>query len=264
MELATEKMIARSDGAIGWMIFNNPQRHNALSLEMWQAVGEILPAFQQDPAVRLVVMTGAGDKAFVSGADISEFDDKRSSAEAAEEYARVSESGRTALANFDKPLIAMIRGYCLGGGLATALAADIRIAAEGSQFAIPAARLGLGYGFAGVKVLNDLVGSAMAREILFTARRLSAEEALRIGLVNRLVPLAELEATVRELAESIAANAPLTIRAAKRAVSEACRDPQDRDLAALEVMVAACFDSADYAEGRLAFKEKRAPKFTGY
>ncbi len=263
MQLKTEKMIARSEGAIGWMTFNNPDRHNALSLEMWQAVGEILPAFDRDPEVRVVVMAGAGEKAFVSGADISEFDDKRDSAEAAAEYARVSEGGRAALAKLEKPLIAMIRGYCLGGGLATALAADIRIAAEGSQFAIPAARLGLGYGFAGVKVLTGLVGPAMAREILFSARRLSAEEALRIGLINRLVPAEELEETVHELAESIAGNAPLTIRAAKRAVSEACKDPADRDLAALEALVAACFDSADYAEGRLAFKEKRPPRFSG-
>ncbi len=263
MKLATEKMIARVDGAIGWMIFNNPVRHNALSLEMWQAVGEILPAFQQDEAVRVVVMTGAGEKAFVSGADISEFDDKRDTAEAAEEYARVSEGGRAALADLEKPLIAMIRGYCLGGGLGTALAADIRVAAEGAQFAIPAARLGLGYGFAGVKVLTDLVGPAMAREILFTARRFTAEEAQQIGLINRLVPVDALEPTVRELAETIAANARLTIRAAKYAITEACKDSEARDLATLEAMVAACFDSADYAEGRLAFKQKRPPKFSG-
>ncbi len=263
MQLDTDKMVAWTDGPIGWMIFNNPARRNAVSLEMWQAVGTILEAFQGDDGIRVVVMAGAGDKAFVSGADISEFERLRDSAAAAEAYGRVSAEARAWLARFDKPLVAMIQGYCLGGGLGTALAADLRIASDDATFAIPAARLGLGYAFAGVKTLVDLVGPAVASDIFFTARRLCAAEALRVGLVNQVVAPGELEATVRATAETIAGNAPLTIKAAKRAVREVLADPASRDLDAVEALVRACFDSADYAEGRQAFMAKRPPKFEG-
>ncbi len=263
MQLDTDKMVAWTDGPIGWMIFNNPARRTAVSLEMWQAVGTILEAFQGDDGIRVVVMAGAGDKAFVSGADISEFESKRDSAAAAEAYGRVSAEARAWLARFDKPLVAMIQGYWLGGGLGTALAADLRIASDDATFAIPAARLGLGYAFAGVKTLVDLVGPAVASDIFFTARRLGAAEALRVGLVNQVVAVDELEATVRATAETIAGNAPLTIKAAKRAVREVLADPASRDLDAVEALVRACFDSADYAEGRRAFMAKRPPKFEG-
>ena len=263
MKLDTEKMIARKEGAIGWMIFNNPARRNALSIEMWRAVAEIIDSYRADDEVRVVVMAGAGDKAFVSGADISEFEKHRASAAAEEAYNRISAAAQGALGTLDKPLVAMIRGFCIGGGLAVALAADIRIASVDSVFAIPAARLGLGYGFEGLRKLTNLVGPAMAKEILFTARRFTAEEALRIGLVNRLVPGAALEETVRELAGIIAENAPLTIRAAKAAVGEALKDPGDRDIASIERMVRECFDSEDYAEGRRAFMDKRRPAFKG-
>lgn len=263
LSLATDKMIARKEGGIGWMIFNNPERRNALKLEMWQAVSEIIADFSADDAVRTVVMAGAGDKAFISGADISEFAKHRASAEAEEEYNRVTATAQDALGSLEKPLVAMIRGFCVGGGLAVALQADIRIASDDSQYAIPAARLGLGYGFAGLRKLSALVGPAMAKEILFTARRFSAEEALRMGLINRLVPVADLDATVRELAETIADNAPLTVRAAKAAIGEVLKDPADRDVDAIERQVRACFDSEDYAEGRTAFMEKRRPQFKG-
>lgn len=263
MKLNTEKMIAKVEDGVGWCIFNNPARRNAVSLEMWQGVNDIMAAYRADPAVRVVVLAGAGDKAFVSGADISEFEEKRNSAEAAEQYEKVSAGARSALAAFEKPMIAMIRGYCIGGGMAVALSADIRIACEGSQFAIPAARLGLGYGLDGLKKLTELVGPAMAKDILFTARRLQADEALRIGLINRLVAEDELEDTVREYAAMIAENAPLTIKAAKAAVNEALKDREVRDVAGVEAMVRACFDSDDYAEGRRAFMEKRKPVFRG-
>ena len=261
--LDTPKMIARKEGHIGWIVFNNPERRNALSLDMWSAVADIMQRYRDDDEVRVAVMTGAGDKAFVSGADISEFEKHRASAEAEENYNRVSTRAQAALEAFDKPLVAMIRGFCIGGGLAVALQADIRIAAEDSQYAIPAARLGLGYGFGGLKKLVHLVGPAMAKEILFTARRFSSEEALRMGLVNRIVPGDALEDTVRELAQTISDNAPLTVRTAKATISETLKDPADRDLTEIERMVRLCFDSEDYAEGRRAFMEKRRPEFKG-
>ncbi len=261
--LGTDKMIVRKADNVGWMIFNNPRRRNAVSMDMWRAVGEIIQGFQADDDVRVAVMMGAGDKAFVSGADISEFEKTRANAAAEKEYSRVSATALDALAGFDKPLIAMIHGYCIGGGVGVALAADIRIASDTSQFAIPAARLGLGYGYRAVKVLADLVGPAMAKDILFSARRLSAEEALRIGLVNRVVPHGDLEAATRDYVAKIVANAPLTIRAAKAAIGEVLKDAANRDLAAVERKVRVCFDSADFAEGRRAFMEKRRPAFRG-
>ena len=217
-------MIAEKDGPIGRLIFNNPARHNAVSLEMWQAVAQIMEDFENDDAIRVIVVTGAGGKAFVSGADISEFKEKRANEEAAAEYAKISEAARVRLQETLKPTIAMIRGYCIGGGLATALSCDIRIAAEGSRFGIPAAKLGLGYAYDGISKLIDLVGPAYAREIFYTARQFTAEEALAMGLVNRVVPGDELEGYVKNYCDTIAANAPLTIRAAKQIVREALKD----------------------------------------
>ncbi len=201
LELKTDKMLAEKAEGIGWMTFNNPARRNATSLEMWQAIAAILDDFAADPAVRVVVMRGAGDKAFVSGADISQFEDQRANAEAAARYNAVAEGARVAMAALEKPLIAMIQGYCLGGGVAIAMAADMRFASEDSSFGIPAARLGISYGFGYLKKLVDLVGPAYAKEILLTARRFSAEEALQKGLVNAIRPAAELEAFVRAFME---------------------------------------------------------------
>jgi len=263
LTLPTDKMRGVVQDGVGWMIYNNPARHNAQSLEMVRAVPTILSAFAEDPEVSVVVATGAGDRAFVSGADISEFAERRTTAEARAEYDAEAANAGAAWARLDKPIIAMIRGYCLGGGLATALMADIRIAAEGSQFAIPAARLGLGYGLAGIETLVGLVGPAWASEILFSARRLSAQEALQIGLVNRVLPAADLEGAVRELASTIAGNAPLTLRAAKLAIREARRDPALRDRDAVRRAVEACFRSEDYLEGQRAFLEHRDPVFKG-
>jgi len=264
LTLPTDKMRGLVDAGVGWMIYNNPARHNAQSLEMVRAVPTILSAFADDPKVSVVVVTGAGERAFVSGADISEFAERRTTAAARAEYDAEAAKAAAAWAGLDKPIIAMIRGYCLGGGLAIAMMADIRIAAEGSQFAIPAARLGLGYGLAGVETLVSLVGSAWASEILFSARRLGTDEALRIGLVNRVLPGAELETAVRELALAIAGNAPLTLKAAKLAIREARRDPAVRDRDGVRQAVEACFRSADYVEGQRAFLEHRAPDFKGH
>ena len=259
----TSKMIAEKDGAVGHLIFNNPARHNAVSLEMWQGVAQIVDDFESDDAIRVIVVSGAGGRAFVSGADISEFKERRASEEAAAAYAKISEAARVKLQETLKPTLAMIRGYCIGGGLATALACDIRIAAEGSRFGIPAAKLGLGYAYDGVKKLIDMVGPAHAREIFYTARQFSAEEALAMGLINRLVPADALESYVKSYCDMIAANAPLTIRAAKQIVREALKDESRRDMALCKRVVDECFASEDYTEGRTAFMEKRRPMFKG-
>jgi enoyl-CoA hydratase len=257
------KILTGVEGAVATLTFNNPERHNAMSFEMWQATTEALDKLAADPAVRVVVLTGAGGKAFVSGADISKFESERASADAIAAYSVATDRVHHALLGYDKPTIALIRGYCLGGGLNIAACCDLRIANEAARFAIPAAKLGLGYGYSSIRRLLDLVGPQFVQEILFTARQFDAAEALRMGLVSRVVPGAEIEAYVRDLAATIAANAPLTIRAVKRIVREALKDPQDRDLAACEVLIQRCFESADYREGRCAFMEKRKPTFTG-
>lgn len=265
MELALEttKMLAHIEHGIGWVTFNQPKKRNAINLEMAQALGDILEHFQDDPNVRVVVMRGAGGKAFVAGADISEFKEKRANAVQKAEYARISERGYNWLGKLDKPLIALIEGYCIGGGLATALAADVRFATPDSTFGIPAAKLGLGYGFDGIAKLADLVGPSTARDILFSARFLQASEAISKGLVNFLVERDSIESEVRKYAESIAENAPLTIKAAKAAIGEYVKSPADRDLAKIHEMVNTCFDSDDYQEGVKAFAEKRKPDFQG-
>ena len=263
MQLKTDKMIARKEDGVGWLIFNNPARRNAVSLAMWEAVAEVMADFAADDEIRVAVMAGAGDKAFVSGADISEFAENRNSAAAEETYKAATASAHRAMASFEKPLLAMIQGYCIGGGVAVALAADIRIAADDTQYAVPAARLGLGYNYAGLSTLTSLVGPAMAKEIFFTARRFNAQEALAMGLVNRVVPVDQLEAVVAEYTGMIAENAPLTIRAAKATVGEVLKDPDKRDMARLEKMIKSCFDSEDFTEGRTAFMEKRRPMFKG-
>lgn len=263
MQLKTDRMIARKEGGIGWMIFNSPARRNAVSYEMWQAIPEILGDFAEDDAVRVVVMRGEGGKAFVSGADISEFAEKRGTAEAVAIYNEAGAAAHRALLGLQKPLIAMIQGFCIGGGVAVAIDADIRIASDDSQFAVPAAKLGLGYAYDGVKALMDLVGPSYVKEIFFTAKRFTAVEAREMGLVNRVVPMDRLESVVREYAETIAANAPLTIRTLKATVREALQNSQDRDLDEIDRLVKACFASQDYIEGRTAFMEKRKPVFRG-
>jgi enoyl-CoA hydratase/carnithine racemase len=263
VETGTDKMLAHVEDGIGWMTYNNPARLNAMSYDMQVAVPRILGAFASDPDVHVVVVRGAGERAFVSGADISEFQEKRTTVAARADYDEALAAAWGSWRTIDTPIIAMIRGYCIGGGLLTAMKADIRIAAEGSEFGVPAAKLGLGYAYGGVEELMGLVGPAWAAEILFSARRLSAAEAHHIGLVNRVVPVETLESTVRELAATIAANAPLTVQACKVAIREARKAPDQRDLDAVERRVEACFRSDDYLEGQAAFAEKRAPKFTG-
>jgi enoyl-CoA hydratase len=261
--LKTDKLLAHvDDGGIGWLSFNNPQRRNAISLDMWAGLEDAFSAVQADDAVRVVVMRGAGGKAFASGADISEFGEKRANAEQRKQYGEIAERGRAWLNRLDKPLIAMVQGFCIGGGLAVSLSADVRFASTGSTFGIPAAKLGLGYEYAGVAALARLVGPSAARDILFSARLFDADEALRLGLVNFVVPEDELETRVRRYAATLAGNAPLTLRAAKAAVNTFERYARTEASAVAE-LVDRCFNSEDYAEGRLAFAEKRAPRFKG-
>ena len=263
MELGTTKMIARKEGGIGWMIFNQPEKHNAVSYEMWIAVPRIIAAFESDPEVRVIVLAGAGERAFVSGADISEFDKRRSSEDTIKIYDAAGEAANAALAGAFKPTLSMIRGICYGGGVAIALQTDIRICSADARFAVPAAKLGLGYRYAGIKRLVDIVGPAFAKEIFFSANRFSAEDARIMGLVNRVLPPPELEGYVRNLALSISENAPLTIKAAKLAINAAVDDPERRRMAEIDAAIKTCFASADYVEGRRAFMEKRKPQFTG-
>ena len=259
----TPKMLAEVNDGIGWITFNAPEKRNAMSLDMWQGLGEILGKLQEEKSLRVLILKGAGDAAFVSGADISEFEDKRSSQKDRDAYEAAFDDALDKLANFATPVVAMIRGYCIGGGLAIALNTDIRIATEQSKFGIPAAKLGLGYGFEAVKTLESIVGPSHAKDILFTARFLEANEALSIGLVNFMVGSELLEQTVNEYANKIVTNAPLTIRAVKKTVGEVVKDPGQKNPAHIERMVNDCFLSADYQEGRRAFMEKRKPKFTG-
>ncbi len=259
----TDKMLSRKDGGIGYVIFNNPERHNAVSMEMWAKTGDILEQFRNDPDVRVVVLTGAGGKAFVSGADISKFGAERSSEEAVAKYNATTERAFSGVHEFPKPTIAMICGYCIGGGMALATCCDIRIATPGSKFGIPAAKLGLGYDHKGVRRLMDVVGPSFAKEIFFTARQFDAEEARTMGFVNRVVPNEELESYVTDYGSVIAANAPLTIGAAKHTISELLKDETERDIGSVVAAVKRCFDSKDYVEGRTAFMEKRKPTFNG-
>jgi enoyl-CoA hydratase/carnithine racemase len=260
---ADGKMLAEIEDGIGLITFNQPEKRNAMSVNMWYGLTEILDEMEADDAVRAVVMTGAGHKAFVSGADISQFEQQRADASAQLEYERLTSGGRARLAAFSKPVIARIRGFCLGGGLGIAMQADLRIAAVDSEFGIPAARLGIAYGFDMVSKLVSLVGPAHARTLLYTGGRIDATEAQRIGLVNQVVSDEDLSKTVYDLARVIADNAPLSIKAMKLAVNEAVKPESQRDIEAVGAAVAACFDSEDYREGRTSFMAKRKPAWKG-
>lgn len=263
IQTLTDKLIARTEGAVGWIIFNNPERHNATSFEMWQALPLLLDAYVKDPAVRVIVFRGIGEKAFSAGADISQFKEKRSSPEAVNAYNDAADAANRALRECAKPTIAMVCGYCIGGGTAVAVGCDIRIAADDARFAVPAAKLGLGYRFEGIRRLASIVGPAFTAEIFFTARQFTAAEALQMGLVNRVVPAAEIERYTLDFASTIGAHAPLTVASVKRSLVELQKDSAERDLDECQRMVDACFASEDYKEGQAAFMEKRKPQFTG-
>jgi len=257
------KILSHTLGAVGRLTFNNPERHNAMSLEMWRQASAALEEVIANPEVRVVVLTGAGGKAFVSGADISKFESERDNAASVGVYNAAVERFSQMLLDCPKATIAMIRGYCIGGGVGIAVSCDLRVATETSRFGIPAAKLGLGYGLESLRRLMHLVGPQFTAEILFTARQFEAREAASMGLVNRVVPDEEIEGYVEHMSETIAGNAPLSIRAAKGVIRELLRDSGTRDAAASDALVKACFESQDYREGRRAFLEKRKPEFLG-
>lgn len=259
----TDKMLSRKEGGVGYLTFNNPERHNAVSLEMWEAASGYLEDFKNDKNIRIVVVHGAGGKAFVSGADISKFESERSSKEAIDRYNIAVDAANTAFYEFPKPTIAMIQGYCIGGGVGLALCCDMRICSDNSKFGVPAAKLGLGYAFKGIKKLVDVVGPSFAKEIFYTARQFTAAEAVTMGLVNRSLPVEELESYVKNYAETISGNAPLTVDSVKFIVGETVKPGAERDLKKCADLVDACFASDDYKEGRKAFMEKRKPVFKG-
>jgi enoyl-CoA hydratase/carnithine racemase len=261
----TDKMLSRKEGKVGYLTFNNPERYNAVSLDMWEAAESHLDDLKADDNIRVVVVTGAGGKAFVSGADISKFEKERNSKEAVDHYNAAVDRANNAFFSFPKPTIAMIRGYCIGGGLGLALCCDMRICTEGSKFGVPAAKLGVGYRFDGLKKLVDTVGPSYAKEIFYTARQFTAAEAQAMGLVNRVAPDApgELEKYVKDYADTIAANAPITVDSVKFIVGQTLKDADKRDLKGCEDWVSRAFASEDYKEGRKAFMEKRKPQFTG-
>ena len=258
----TERVKTWTDGAVLHIRFNNPAKHNALSVEMWQAVPTLLARAAKDDDVRVVVFSGEGGKAFVSGADISQFEDMRAAREAVKKYEEMAEAALEGIHEFEKPTIARIEGYCIGGGVNVAISCDIRVASTNSTFSVPATRLGLGYRFSAMKNLTDLVGPGYAKDIFFTARRLDAAEALRIGLVNRIAEPEALDALLAEYTNAISTGAPLTIKAGKRIIREVLKaDHADMELA--RRLILDCFESEDYIEGRRAFMEKRKPTFKG-
>ena len=261
--MTTEKMLSRTEEGVGYITFNNPDKHNAVSIEMWDALEKILDNFKNSNKIRVIVLNGAGGKSFVSGADISKFDKERSSKEAVLSYNKRTQKVYELLESFPKPTIAMIDGYCIGGGLNLAVCCDIRICSEKSKFAMPAAKLSLGYPFSSIKRLFDVMGPGMAKHFMFTAEKISATEALACGLVQKLISEDSIDSYVKDYALTIANNAPLTIKAMKQIGIEILKNPDERDLLLCEKLASACFDSEDYKEGRKAFMEKRKPNFKG-
>ena len=260
MEFAGGRLITAVDEPIGWLTFNQPERLNAVRLDMWQALPAAVATLAENPAVRAIVVRGAGDKAFISGADIAEFEQVRQSADANHIFTSAVTAATASLVETPKPVIAMINGFCVGGGIVISSACDIRICSAGSRFGVPAARLGLAYELDNLARLQSIVGKGVAMEMLATARHFTAEEALRIGYVNRVVSAQHLEDEVREMVAMIANTAPLTFAAAKLA-SRAATDLSFRTMA--QQAIDACFNSEDFKEGRAAFREKRQPRFTG-
>ena len=259
----TERVQAWTEGATLHIRFNNPTRHNALSVDMWQAIPPLLAQAEKDDTIRLVVFSGAGEKSFVSGADISQFEDMRAAKEAVKHYEAMAEEALMSIYLCAKPTLSCIRGFCIGGGVNVAISCDLRIATEDSVFSIPAARLGLGYRLSAMKNLVDLVGVGSAKDLFFTARKIDGKEAKAMGLITRVCANDQLETLLAEYTSAMAANAPLTVYTGKRIMQEVLKYDADLDRDLCQKLIRACFESEDYAEGRRAFMEKRKPTFQG-
>ena len=259
-QYAEGRILAEAEGAIGWLTFNQPERLNAVRRDMWDAIPAAVAALMADPAVRCIVLRGAGERAFISGADIAEFDVQRNDAASNRHFTAAVSAATASLLAAPLPVVAMIRGFCIGGGMVIASACDIRICTEGARFGVPAGRLGLGYELENLQRLQGIVGSGIALDMIATARQLTSAEAWRLGLVNHVVSEALLDTTIRTLADQIAATAPMTYAAAKLS-SRAASDPALRPAA--QAAIDACFDSQDFREGRAAFHERRDPVFRG-
>jgi enoyl-CoA hydratase/carnithine racemase len=257
------ELIVKRDGAVATVLFSNPAKMNAMTFDMWSAVPKVLGELDADASVRAIVVAGEGEKAFISGADISQFEKLRGTADAQAEYNKAVEMAYTAPLTCAKPVVARIRGICIGGGLGFAAACDIRIASDNTVFRMPAARLGLGYNPSGVKRFMNVIGAANTLDIFVSARKFGALEAQRMGFVSQVHPVADLEAKTAEYVNMIGENAPLTVMAAKFAVMQGLKDAADRDMATAMKMVQTCFASEDHKEGRKAFMEKRTPNFVG-
>lgn len=262
-DFAEGRVTLRRTGGVAAITFNSPEKLNAMSLSMWQALGDICTALADDPALRLLTVEGAGDRAFVAGADISEFSETRSSSEKAAAYNAAVSHAETALEHLPVPTLALIRGYCIGGGLGIAMRCDIRLAREDARFALTPAKLGLGYGYDGIAALRRRLSHAVTADLLYSGRRLAADEALAKGICDQVYPAEVFEDACRRYVETLAGNAPLTQRAVKAALLDLDRAEAARDRARADALVRACFDSADYQEGQRAFAEKRAPRFEG-
>ncbi len=252
-----------TDNNVGHLQFNRPQSRNAISAQMWRDIPPLIEKLDQNRAVRTIVISGTGQDCFSAGADISEFANNRTNPDAARDYEKINVKAFAAIANTSKPVIAKIVGFCMGGGLAIALSCDLRIAAENAIFCLPPAKLGLAYPIEGISQLLSVVSPPVAKEMIFTARRLNALDAVRSGLVNEVTTLDQLDDTVEALCADIAQNAPLTISASKQTIDELHRHPENPDMDKLAALSAKCFDSDDYREGQAAFAEKRRPVFKG-
>ncbi len=257
------KVITHKSGAIAQIILSNPEKMNAMTMDMWYAIPGALQSFDDDPEVRVIVISGDGEKAFISGADISQFDKLRDTEDAQTKYNACVSAAYAAPIICSKPVIASIRGYCFGGGLGFASSCDVRICAQDAQFRMPAARLGLGYDPVGVKRFMDILGLANTADIFFSARRFDASDALQMGFVSQVHPVAELQAQTMAYAQMVSENAPLTMAAAKYAMRQALMDESQKNLLKARELVKACYSSEDYREGRKAFAEKRTPIFKG-
>lgn len=263
MVAAFDKIYSEKTGNVGWLYFNDPAKHNAISVDMALAVPKLIDELNADPEIRVVVLAGCGDRSFAAGSNISDFGDVRSDSEKNRYYHDINEQSYNAVYFSEKPTIAMIHGYCIGGGLDFAASCDVRICSPNALFSIPAVKLGLGYGYEGQVRLNRIIGSSRARDLFFTGRKYSAEEALSMGLVGAIVDSEVLRQYVTDYAHGIAENAPLTIKALKAAFIEFEKDECDRNMAKPQALIDRCFESADYLEGRAAFAEKRKAMFQG-